>query len=91
MTSSEGGPRRRRFLQAMTAGLAGWLAGCNTPSDDETTEPPATTEFGYGGSPTPTATQLPTRTETPTGPNTQTTSPAEDYGEQAYGQYGYGG
>jgi hypothetical protein len=75
----------------------------DSPGDPEATETP----FGYGGSPTETeqaadrdetatetATATPTATATATDTATATATPTEtpgDYGNQTYGEYGYGG
>ncbi len=54
-----------------------------TRTTTETTTEAATT--------TPAGTTTPTRTTTETTTATPTTTPEDDFGEQGYGQYGYGG
>lgn len=66
----------------------GRTSGTGTPTTTETpttTDTPTTTE-------TPTVTETPTTTEPGTATPTSTATPIEDdYGEQGYGDFGYGG
>lgn len=95
--------RRDLLRVAPAVGLAG-LAGCSALDgvlEEDGQAEASTTTFGYGGSPTDTAsattgatTQSPTADPTTAAETTATTAAgtaAGDFGEQGYGQYGYGG
>lgn len=71
------------------------VAATATPTDDGEnpsggTQTPSETPVETP-TPTPASTATPTATPTPTPTPTPTAAPADEYGEQAYGEYGYGG
>ena len=78
------------MLACIPMALSGGLAGCQDILDrwgnpGETDN--GTPTYGYGG--TQTQTSTPTQTSTQT--QTSTSDPTDEYGQQTYGEYGYGG
>lgn len=92
---TDDGIDRRTLLQASSLAAVLAAAGCTVEvggfevsvNEDETPTP----TYGYGGTPTGTSTPSSAATSTGTSTPTGTAAPADDYGQQAYGQYGYGG
>ncbi|WP_435318143.1 hypothetical protein [Haloarchaeobius sp. TZWSO28] len=79
---------RRDLLRTVPATALAGLAGCASIEQfagDGETDGPTTTTYGYGGTSTPTA------STTATAVATATSTAEGDFGEQGYGQYGYGG
>ena len=90
--------QRRHFVGVVIGGIT---AGCSEfgSTGTQTPQSTGTTEVGYGGTPTVSATAPSDDTQTRTSaasltqPPTSTASPSEDdaYGGVGYGESGYGG